>query len=76
MHLATNLLVAGAVGAVAIVLFLGLANMWRGGDPNLSQRLMRWRCRAAILRHPDYHDGPLLPPAPVTFQIKEPRWSS
>ena len=43
MHLATNILVAIAVGAVAIVLFLGLGNMWRGGDPNLSQRLMRWR---------------------------------
>ena len=43
MHLATNFLVAGAVGAVALVLILGLANMWRGGDPNLSQRLMRWR---------------------------------
>ena len=42
-HLATNLLVAIACGAVAVVLFLGLANMWRGGDPNLSQRLMRWR---------------------------------
>ena len=43
MHLATSLLVAIACGAVAVVLFLGLANMWRGGDPNLSQRLMRWR---------------------------------
>ena len=43
MHTATNILVAIAVGAVAIVLFLGLGNMWRGGDPNLSQKLMRWR---------------------------------
>ena len=42
-HLAQNLLVALACGAVAVVLCLGLANMWRGGDPNLSQRLMRWR---------------------------------
>jgi len=32
-----------AVGAVAIVLILGLFNMTRGGDPNLSQKLMRWR---------------------------------
>ncbi len=43
MHLVTNLIVAVACGAVAVVLLLGLANMWRGGDPNLSQRLMRWR---------------------------------
>lgn len=32
-----------AVGAVAIVLALGLVNMLRGGDPRRSQRLMRWR---------------------------------
>jgi Hypoxia induced protein conserved region len=32
-----------AVGAVALVLFLGLVNMMRGGSPNLSQKLMRWR---------------------------------
>ena len=32
-----------AVGAVAIVLLLGLANMMRGGSPNISQRLMRLR---------------------------------
>ena len=43
MQSATNILVAVAVGAVAIVLVMGLANMWRGGDANLSQRLMRWR---------------------------------
>jgi hypothetical protein len=43
MYRATNLLVAIACGAVAVVLLMGLANMWRGGDPNLSQRLMRWR---------------------------------
>ena len=29
--------------AVAIVLLLGLANMMRGGSPQLSQRLMRLR---------------------------------
>ncbi len=40
---ATNFLVAGAVGAVAIVLLLGLVNMMRGGSANLSQMLMRWR---------------------------------
>jgi len=32
-----------AVGAVTLVLFLGLVNMMRGGSPNLSQKLMRWR---------------------------------
>jgi len=32
-----------ALGAVALVLFLGLANMARGGSPLLSQKLMRWR---------------------------------
>jgi len=32
-----------AVGAVALVLLLGLANMMRGGAPNTSQRLMRLR---------------------------------
>ena len=43
MPLSANLLVSVAVGAVFIVLLLGLANMLRGGDPNLSQKLMRWR---------------------------------
>jgi len=43
MHIATNLLVALACSAVAAVLMMGLYNTWRGGDPNLSQRLMRWR---------------------------------
>jgi Hypoxia induced protein conserved region len=32
-----------AVAAVALVLLLGLINMMRGGSPNLSQKLMRWR---------------------------------
>ncbi|HUU67532.1 MAG TPA: twin transmembrane helix small protein [Methyloceanibacter sp.] len=32
-----------AVAAVAIVLGFGLWNMMRGGDPNLSQKLMRAR---------------------------------
>lgn len=32
-----------AVGAVALVLLLGLINMMRGGSPNTSQRLMRLR---------------------------------
>lgn len=32
-----------AVGAVGIVLVLGLANMLRGGSPSVSQKLMRAR---------------------------------
>jgi hypothetical protein len=32
-----------AVGAVALVLLLGLLNMMRGGSPNRSQKLMRLR---------------------------------
>ena len=32
-----------AVGAVALVLLLGLVNMMKGGSPNRSQRLMRLR---------------------------------
>lgn len=39
----SNFIVAVAVFAVALVLFLGLVNMLRGGSPNLSQKLMRWR---------------------------------
>ena len=39
----TNSIVLIAVIAVAIVLVLGLFNMLRGGSPNLSQKLMRWR---------------------------------
>lgn len=35
--------VPAAVGAVAIVLVLGLFNMMRGGSPNRSQQLMRLR---------------------------------
>jgi len=36
-------LVPIAIGAVAIVLLLGLVNMMRGGSPDTSQRLMRLR---------------------------------
>ena len=38
-----NYLVGVAVAAVMVVLLLGLFNMLRGGSPNLSQKLMRWR---------------------------------
>lgn len=36
-------LVPLAVGAVFVVLLLGLWNMMRGGSANTSQTLMRWR---------------------------------
>jgi hypothetical protein len=36
-------LVPIAVGAVFVVLVLGIWNMFRGGSPNRSQTLMRWR---------------------------------
>jgi hypothetical protein len=38
-----NYIVPVAVGAVAVVLLLGLVNMMRGGSPNRSQQLMRLR---------------------------------
>jgi Hypoxia induced protein conserved region len=39
----SNYLVGVAVFVVACVLVAGLINMLRGGSPNLSQKLMRWR---------------------------------
>jgi len=36
-------LVPASIGAVFVVLLLGLWNMLRGGSANLSQKLMRWR---------------------------------
>lgn len=36
-------LIGVALAAVAIVLLLGLYNMMRGGNSNMSQKLMRWR---------------------------------
>jgi hypothetical protein len=39
----SQVLVPIAIGAVAVVLVLGLVNMMRGGSPNTSQRLMRMR---------------------------------
>ncbi|BGE84870.1 twin transmembrane helix small protein [Methylosinus trichosporium] len=39
----SNLLVLGAVAAVAVVVLLGLINLLRKGDRNRSQLLMRWR---------------------------------
>ena len=39
----SSILLPIAVAAVALVLLLGLLNMMRGGSPNRSQTLMRWR---------------------------------
>jgi hypothetical protein len=36
-------LVGAALVSVTLALSMGLANMTRGGSPNLSQKLMRWR---------------------------------
>jgi hypothetical protein len=38
-----NLIMILAIGAVAIVLFMGIWNMMRGGSASRSQNLMRWR---------------------------------
>ena len=38
-----------AVGAVALVLLLGLVNMMRGGSPHWSQRLMQLRVLAQFI---------------------------
>lgn len=43
MALTFQYLVPFSVGAVLIVLMLGLWNMFRGQNANLSQKLMRWR---------------------------------
>ena len=39
----SSILLPVAVGAVALVLLLGLINMMKGGSPNTSQKLMRLR---------------------------------
>ena len=42
-HFLSHGLVPIAIGAVAVVLLLGLVNMMRGGSGNTSQKLMRLR---------------------------------
>ncbi|HEU4804883.1 MAG TPA: twin transmembrane helix small protein [Nitrobacter sp.] len=39
----STILIPIAVASVAAVLLMGLINMMRGGSPNRSQNLMRWR---------------------------------
>jgi len=43
MDTVVNLVLMLALAAVAVILLMGLWNMFRGGDSNLSQRLMRAR---------------------------------
>ena len=43
MEFMSHYAVPVAIGAVAVVLVLGLINMMRGGSPNRSQKLMRLR---------------------------------
>jgi NADH:ubiquinone oxidoreductase subunit H len=43
MHTLTAYIIPVALAAVAMVLIAGMWNMMRGGSPNLSQTLMRWR---------------------------------
>jgi hypothetical protein len=43
MEFMSHFAVPIAIGAVALVLVLGLVNMMRGGSPNTSQKLMRLR---------------------------------
>lgn len=40
---AMSIVVNVSIAAVAVVLVMGLFNMLRGGSPNKSQQLMRWR---------------------------------
>ncbi len=43
MNVLVYYLIPIALAAVALVLVAGLWNMLRGGSPNTSQLLMRWR---------------------------------
>jgi hypothetical protein len=45
----TNIVVAVAVGVVALVVLLGFINMARGGGGARSQNLMRWRVALQFL---------------------------
>jgi membrane protease YdiL (CAAX protease family) len=38
-----NALIPVAIAAVAVVLALGIWQLFKGGNPNRSNRLMRWR---------------------------------
>ncbi|MBI4923740.1 MAG: twin transmembrane helix small protein [Devosia nanyangense] len=49
MNPVVTLITVIAVGAVAVILFMGLWNMFRGGDANRSQMLMRARVVAQFV---------------------------
>jgi hypothetical protein len=49
MNPTINILIFVALGAVTLILFAGLFNMFRGGSPNLSQTLMRARVVAQLI---------------------------
>lgn len=49
MTLVVNLVLVLALASVAVILFMGLWNMFKGGDANLSQRLMRARVIAQAI---------------------------
>ncbi len=44
-----NYLIFAAIGIVVLILAAGLFNMFRGGSPNLSQKLMRARVIAQFI---------------------------
>ncbi|MFK8253916.1 twin transmembrane helix small protein [Ancylobacter terrae] len=43
LYIAKFFVLPVALGAVAVVLLLGLTNLVKGGSPQRSQMLMRWR---------------------------------
>ena len=43
MHQIISYIIPFALAAVAVVLALGLINLFRGGSSSLSNKLMRWR---------------------------------
>jgi hypothetical protein len=45
----SNILIIVAVAAVGLVLAAGFYNMFRGGPPERSQKLMRWRVAMQLL---------------------------
>lgn len=49
METVYNLIIIVAVGAVAVILGMGIWNMLKGGDGNLSQKLMRARVIAQAI---------------------------
>jgi hypothetical protein len=49
METVLNLLIILAVAAVAVILGMGIWNMLKGGDGNLSQKLMRARVIAQAI---------------------------